>query len=74
MSSVNVFYRVNQEQGETDPSIDSERAKQEKELKIGSIGLSDSLGILIASLVAMPTEIELCNAQVRRGKTLCRGL
>ncbi|ETW77378.1 small molecule transporter [Heterobasidion irregulare TC 32-1] len=74
LAYVNVFYRINQEQSKTDPSIDPERAKQEKEFKIGSIGLSDSLGILIASLVAMPTEIELCNAQVRRGKMLCRGL
>ncbi|KAI0059950.1 batten's disease protein Cln3 [Artomyces pyxidatus] len=72
LAYVNVFYRVNQEP--LNPNAEPERAKQEKEFKIGSIGLSDSLGILSASLLAVPTEIELCKAQVSRGKTLCRGL
>ncbi|KAI0049514.1 batten's disease protein Cln3 [Auriscalpium vulgare] len=72
LAYVNVFYRVNQEQ--LNPSVDSERAKQEKEFKIGSIGLSDGLGILMASLLAVPTEVELCRAQVNRGKMLCKGL
>ncbi|TFY77085.1 hypothetical protein EWM64_g6929 [Hericium alpestre] len=72
LAYVNVFYRVNQEPHR--PGMDPERAKQEKEFNIGSIGLSDSLGILAASLIAVPTEIELCKAQVNRGKTLCRGL
>lgn len=67
-----MFYRVNQEP--MNPDVDYERAKQEKEFKIGSIGLSDSLGILTASLLAVPTEVELCKAQVSRGKTFCRGL
>ncbi|KAA1471891.1 batten's disease protein Cln3 [Dentipellis sp. KUC8613] len=69
---VNVFYRVNQE--EHRPGADPERAKQEKEFKIGSIGLADSLGILAASLLAVPTELELCKVQVERGKTFCKGL
>lgn len=74
LTSVNVFYRVNQENPDPLSAQDSERTKQEKEFKIGSIGFSDSLGILMASLLAMPTELELCKAQVRRGKLLCQGL
>ena len=69
--SVNVFYRVNQEESD---SPDPETAKQEKEFKIGSIGFSDSGGIVLASLASMPLELSLCAAQVRRGKGLCRSL
>ena len=72
--SVNVFYRVNQERPDPNTEHDAERTKQEREFKIGSIGFADSLGIVCASLVAVPTEVGLCRAQVRRGKTLCRGL
>lgn len=50
---------------------DVELAKQEREFQIGSVGFADSLGILCASLIAMPTELELCKAQLRRGKMLC---
>ena len=71
--SVNVFYRVNQEKHDT-TGVDPERTKQEREFKIGSIGLADSAGILMASLLAVPTEIELCRAQVGRGKTFCKSL
>ncbi|KAG8906965.1 battenin CLN3 protein, partial [Tulasnella sp. 403] len=73
---VSVFYRVGQEShsGDTDDEYEVERKKQEREFKIGSIGFADSLGILLASLVAMPTEITLCNAQAARGKTICKTL
>lgn len=71
--SVNVFYRINQERLDS-PGADAERAKQEREFKIGSIGLSDSTGILMASLLAVPTEIRLCKAQVARGKMFCQSL
>ncbi len=70
---MNVFYRINQEKHDT-PGEDPERAKQEREFKIGSIGLADSTGILMASLLAVPTEIELCRAQVGRGKMFCKSL
>ncbi|KAF9009275.1 CLN3-domain-containing protein [Hymenopellis radicata] len=73
-STVNVFYRINQEQPDPNATNDVERTKQEREFKIGSIGFSDSLGILMASLVAVPTEVQLCRTQVARGKTLCKGL
>ncbi|KAH9929970.1 batten's disease protein Cln3 [Amylocystis lapponica] len=71
LAYVNVFFRVNQERP-TDG--DAERARQEREFKIGSIGLADSAGILLASLVAVPTEIELCKVQVARGKLFCESL
>jgi len=71
---VNAFYHANQEQPDPNSVRDLERTKQEREFKIGSIGFADSLGILFASICAVPTEIELCKAQVRRGKLLCQGL
>ncbi|KAF8909209.1 batten's disease protein Cln3 [Mucidula mucida] len=74
LAYVNVFYRINQEQPDPNSMSDLERTKQEREFKIGSIGFSDSLGILMASLVAVPTEMQLCRTQVARGKTLCKGL
>ena len=70
---MNVFYRVNQEKHNA-PGVDPERAKQEREFKIGSIGLADSAGILAASLLAVPTEVGLCHAQVARGKVFCQSL
>lgn len=72
--SVNVFYRINQEHPDPNAANDVERTRQEREFKIGSIGFADSSGILLASLVAVPTEVRLCRAQIRRGKLLCQGL
>ena len=69
--SVNVFYRINQEESD---SLDPETAKQEKEFKIGSMGVPDSTGIILAVLLSMPLELSLCAAQVKRGKGLCRSL
>ncbi|KAK7062843.1 deoxycytidyl transferase [Paramarasmius palmivorus] len=64
LAYVNTFYRINQER--PDPGTDThdlERIKQEREFKIGSIGFADSSGILLASLVSVPTELTLCKAQ-----------
>lgn len=75
--SVNVFYRVGQDGSRAPDQGDlssRELARQEREFQIGSIGFADSSGILIASLVAMPTEVSLCHAQVQRGKFLCKEL
>lgn len=69
--SVNVYHCIGQEERNV---VESERSKQEREFRIGSIGLADSFGVLTASLLAVPTEVELCKAQIRRGKTICRGL
>ncbi|KAF9463263.1 batten's disease protein Cln3 [Collybia nuda] len=74
LAYVNVFFRINQERPDPHSAHDIERTKQEKEFKIGSIGFADSSGILFASLFAVPTELELCKAQVRRGKMFCKGL
>lgn len=74
LHSVNVFYRVNQEAPDPNTNHDIEKTRQEHEFKIGSLGLADSAGILLASILAVPTEIELCKAQLRRGKMLCKGL
>lgn len=71
LAYVNVFFHINQDDIDLD---DSEQSRQEKEFKIGSVGFADSSGILLASLLAMPTELELCKAQVRRGNLLCRSL
>ena len=70
---MNVFYRINQEKHDS-PGADAERAKQEREFKIGSTGFADSTGILLASILAVPTEVELCKAQVARGKLICQSL
>ncbi|KAG6333470.1 hypothetical protein ID866_5619 [Astraeus odoratus] len=74
LAYVNVFYRINQERPDPSTVENEELAKQECEFKMGSLGFSDSSGILFASLLAMPTEIELCKLQVARGKLLCQGL
>ena len=54
--------------------LKAELVKQEGEFKSGSIGLADSAGILAASLLAVPTEVGLCHAQVARGKVFCQSL
>ncbi|KAG0703550.1 batten's disease protein Cln3 [Suillus ampliporus] len=74
LAYVNVFYRINQEQPDPSSVHNPELTKQEREFKIGSIGFADSSGILLASILAVPTELELCRVQVARGKYLCRGL
>ncbi|KAH9931511.1 CLN3 protein-domain-containing protein [Fomitopsis serialis] len=82
LAYVNVYHRVNQEADpdtrgialDADTEERRERARQEREFKIGSIGIADGAGILLASIVSVPTEVALCRAQVGRGRTLCEGL
>ncbi|KAI9509166.1 batten's disease protein Cln3 [Russula earlei] len=64
IQGVNAYFRAGQEPAEA----------QERAFKMGAIGLADSLGILAASIVAMPTEMALCRAQVARGRSLCQQL
>ncbi|EST08729.1 Batten's disease protein Cln3 [Kalmanozyma brasiliensis GHG001] len=45
---------------------------QEHEFRIGCVGFGDSLGILAASIISMPLQVSLCNAQVRSGRELCK--
>lgn len=61
---MNAYFRAGQEPADA----------QERAFKMGAIGLADSLGVIAASLVAMPTEISLCRAQVARGHLLCQDL
>ncbi|EJU01293.1 batten's disease protein Cln3 [Dacryopinax primogenitus] len=74
LAYVNAFYHVSQETASPSESPDPERSKQEREFRIGSIGFGDTSGILLASLIAMPTEVALCNAQAKRGKMICKTL
>ncbi|EIN10244.1 batten's disease protein Cln3 [Punctularia strigosozonata HHB-11173 SS5] len=76
LAYVNVYHHINQRSPSSiaGDGTSTERARQEQEFRIGSIGFSDSLGILLASVVSVPTEVGLCRAQTRRGKRLCRGL
>jgi len=74
LAYVTVFYRVNQESSDPEMSHNIEKSRQEREFKIGSLGFADSTGILLASILAVPTEIELCKAQLRRGKMFCKDL
>jgi len=80
LAYINAYYRVGQEQHRAPGhrahggDRDAERARQEREFRIGAIGMADSAGILVASLVAVPTEVALCRAQVARGKMLCKSL
>ncbi|OCH94654.1 batten's disease protein Cln3 [Obba rivulosa] len=78
LAYINAYYRVGQEHrpaaGVDADERDAELARQEREFRIGAIGMADSAGILVAALVAVPTEVDLCRAQVARGKMLCKSL
>ncbi|KAJ2915730.1 hypothetical protein MD484_g4663, partial [Candolleomyces efflorescens] len=68
LAYVNVFYRINHEPPDNNIRYnDIELTRQAREFKIGSIGFADSTGILLASILAVPTEIELCKAQINHG-------
>lgn len=75
---VNCFYHLGSEGDEDDGGLgeakDPVRAGQEREFRIASVGFADTLGILMASLVASALEPALCSAQVARGRTLCKQL
>lgn len=51
---------------------DGDEQGTRRAFKMGAVGAADSLGILVASLVAMPVEVALCDKQVRDGITFCR--
>ncbi|RSH77220.1 battenin CLN3 protein [Apiotrichum porosum] len=79
---VNTFYHVGHE-GDSGEEVEVEggantpeevKRKMEKEFRIGATGAADSCGILLASLISMPVEISLCNAQVAAGRPTCREL
>lgn len=71
-SSVSVMSHIGgSDRSSVGPSGDSALSVQEYEFKIGSVGVGDSLGIVLASLVSIPLQVSLCQAQVARGRDLC---
>ncbi|CAD6919620.1 unnamed protein product [Tilletia controversa] len=54
------------------PELELARRVQQQEFRIACIGVADTLGICLASLVSMPIQVGLCNAQVRHGRGLCK--
>jgi battenin len=83
---VSVFYQIgtDDERGSNDDNVGAHvsdvdeqqqrdvRRAQEHEFRIGCVGVGDTMGILLASLVAIPLELSLCASQVARGRTLCK--
>lgn len=82
LAYVNVFYRLgidddadivqSQHVGTGEAAQAKARREREREFRIASVGFADTLGILTASLVSSVLEPTLCNAQVSRGRTLCK--
>ena len=71
-SSVSVMSHIGgSDRSSVGPSGYSELSLQVYEFKIGSVGVGDSLGIVLASLVSIPLQVSLCQAQVARGRDLC---
>lgn len=79
---VNTFFHVGHEgddghdsDADADASsVEEIKRKMEKEFRIGATGAADSCGILFASLISMPVEVALCNAQIARGRSTCRNM
>lgn len=80
---VSVFYQIGtdnrsvvssqngQDEEQDSESIEARRA-QEHEFRIGCVGVGDTMGIMAAALFSMPLELALCDAQVQRGRDLCK--
>lgn len=76
---VNAYYHLGQQMDDEDDHLggtakDSVRVAQEREFRIASVGVFDTLGILMAAGAASFLEPRLCRAQQDRGKALCIGL
>lgn len=75
---VNAYYHLGQQMDDEDDHVgtakDSKKVAQEREFRIASVGVFDTLGILMAAGSASFLEPRLCRAQQERGKTLCIGL
>ncbi|PWN22834.1 batten's disease protein Cln3 [Microstroma glucosiphilum] len=54
--------------------IELARRGQEQEFRVGCVGVGDSMGILLASIISMPLQLGLCDAQVKAGRELCAQL
>ncbi|KAH8915058.1 hypothetical protein BT69DRAFT_1289334 [Atractiella rhizophila] len=54
------------------PPKDEDELRREKEFRLGAVGVADTFGILVASLISTAIEPWLCQLQVNRGVELCR--
>lgn len=54
-------------------SVSESIAKENREFSMACVGISDSLGIMLAGCINWWLEIHLCNLQVERGRGWCRG-
>lgn len=61
----------NDQNGEETELTEARRA-QEHEFRIGCVGVGDTMGIMAAALFSMPLQLALCDAQVKRGRDLCK--
>ncbi|WFD35897.1 battenin CLN3 protein [Malassezia cuniculi] len=61
----------NDNENDNDADVKAELEAQAQEFQIGCVGLADTFGILVASLVSIPLQLILCRLQVGRGRDLC---
>jgi battenin len=89
LHSVSVFYQIgtthhqpktvstsSTDSSSTPEEVELELARrgQEQEFRVGCVGVGDSMGILLASIISMPLQLGLCDAQVKAGRDLCAQL
>lgn len=53
-------------------SVSEQVAKDCREFSMGSVGISDSFGIMVAGFINLWLETKLCDSQVNRGRSWCR--
>lgn len=53
-------------------SVSEQVAKDCREFSMGSVGISDSFGIMVAGFINLWLETKLCDSQVSRGRSWCR--
>lgn len=53
-------------------SVSEETTKSKREFSMGCVGMSDSLGIVIAGIINYWLETKLCSIQVSNGRDWCR--
>lgn len=53
-------------------SVSEQVDKEEREFSLACVGISDSLGVMIAGFISLWLEGYLCESQVERGRSYCR--
>lgn len=53
-------------------SVSEQVEKDRREFAMGSVGISDSFGIMVAGFISLWLETSLCDSQVNRGRNWCR--